>query len=134
MTTQHFKDSARSIATHLDRQGIQYDVYQLLNLTEALVSNGASFIDPTTTAQYREDERKATHERLVTAALNNSEVLEGLRGNKKIAAIKVLRLATACGLKEAKDAVEDDRVTIAANMLPDPWALLNNGHGDEPPF
>jgi ribosomal protein L7/L12 len=132
MTTQHFKDSARSIASHLDRQGISYDVYQLLNLTEALVSNGVSFVDPATTSAYREAERAATHERLVTAALNSHEVLGSLAERKKINAIKALRSLTACGLKEAKDAVEDDRVEASALMVGDPWGRHHDS--DEPPF
>lgn len=34
-----------------------------------------------------------------------------MKDKKKINAIKELRVLTSCGLKEAKDAVEDKRVT-----------------------
>lgn len=50
------------------------------------------------------------HEELVKVALNNFAVMTNVRESKKIQAIKELRTATSCGLKEAKDAVDDNRV------------------------
>ena len=50
------------------------------------------------------------HEQLVQVALKNFMVMTNVRESKKIQAIKELRTATSCGLKEAKDAVEDSRV------------------------
>jgi len=53
---------------------------------------------------------QTTHDLLVGRALGSTEVIQFLRDGKKIAAIKELRTITSCGLKEAKDAVEDYRV------------------------
>jgi ribosomal protein L7/L12 len=57
-----------------------------------------------------------THEGRVTAALSTPSVMEWVRSDKKIHAIKELRAATGCGLKEAKEAVEDERV-----QMHNPW-------------
>lgn len=54
-----------------------------------------------------------SHNVLVAVASGLSEVGSSLHEGKKINAIKVLRDYTACGLKEAKDAVE---------ALADPWS------------
>lgn len=51
-----------------------------------------------------------THDSRVEAGLRSTEVLNYLRDGKKINAIKELRTITSCGLKEAKDAVEDERL------------------------
>lgn len=111
MSSQHFKNTARTLANVLDNSGIQYDVYALLNLTDALV--GVSFVDP-------EVPDYSTHEGRVLAALSNAEVLMHLRDGKKINAIKALRSQTLCGLKEAKDAIEDSRVEVHY-VRPDGW-------------
>lgn len=51
-----------------------------------------------------------THDALVAAARNSGEVMDAVRESRKIDAIKRLRTLTSCGLKEAKDAIESDRV------------------------
>ncbi len=106
MTSQHFKDSARSLARTLDSVGMTYDVYTLLSLTEALISQQDNFRDPLLPPDY------STHEARVMAALGSPEVIAFLNAGKKINAIKELRSITLCGLKEAKDAVEDSRVEV----------------------
>lgn len=57
----------------------------------------------------------STHDGRVQAALNSVDIMESMKARKKINAIKDLRALTSCGLKEAKDAVEDRRVLDAAN-------------------
>lgn len=53
---------------------------------------------------------ESLHEQLVRTALNDRVVIDNLQAGKKIQAIKELRAVTACGLLEAKLAVEDSRV------------------------
>jgi len=55
-----------------------------------------------------------THDNLVRRARDSHKVWEQVQERKKIEAIKQLRALTGCGLKEAKEAIEDDRV----------WGLL----------
>lgn len=63
------------------------------------------------------------HEYLVTKAKQSDEVLAFMRKNQKINAIKVLKESIpGLGLREAKEAVQDDRVSIHANLTPDPWS------------
>lgn len=59
------------------------------------------------------------HDKLVNYAMLDSEILGHLADGHKIQAIKVLRFrVTNCALKEAKDAVEDYRVT---NLIDPPF-------------
>lgn len=51
-----------------------------------------------------------SHDDLVRIAMGSPTVMEHCHAGKKINAIKELRTITYCGLKEAKDAVEDPRV------------------------
>ncbi len=67
-----------------------------------------------------ENRYEFTHEALVRAALGDEEVLGHMRDQKKINAIKALRTLTGCGLREAKDACEDQRVYDATGYTP--WA------------
>lgn len=53
---------------------------------------------------------ESLHEQLVRTALCDDFIIECLQAGKKIQAIKELRSMTGCGLREAKDAVEDARV------------------------
>lgn len=55
-----------------------------------------------------------SHEARVFAALSNKKTMDFMRASQKINAIKELRMVANCGLKEAKDAVEDDRVILAS--------------------
>lgn len=64
-------------------------------------------IDPHPTA--------VTHEGLVGRVLLSETIMEALVRAQKILAIKELRAQTFCSLKEAKDAVEDARVTRAVD-------------------
>jgi hypothetical protein len=52
------------------------------------------------------------HDKLVNYAMIDTEILDNLQAGRKIQAIKVLRTrVVGAGLKQAKDAVEDWRVT-----------------------
>ena len=115
----NFRTAAKSIAKTLDKHGITYDVYQLLNLTDDLLRDG-----------YEPEVDYSTHEGRVTAALESPDVMQHMYEGKKINAIKELRLLTSCGLKEAKDAVEDNLVAIKASLMSNPW----DHHNYQPPF
>lgn len=69
---------------------------QVLAIADALADNTPAYRDRTPT--------------LVESALDSGAVLDHIRAGQKIPAIKALRVVTGCGLKEAKDAVEDARV------------------------
>ena len=56
------------------------------------------------------------HDSLVETALRSASIIDSVADGRKIQAIKDLRDATGCGLREAKDAVEDRRVTERANL------------------
>lgn len=109
MSNDHYKATARSIANALDNVGIGYDVYQLLNLTDTFV--GQSFIDPSLPTP------EQSHDALVLTAIQDREVMAHMFDKKKINAIKELRRISSCGLKEAKDAVEDHRVSTAMDRF-----------------
>ena len=57
-----------------------------------------------------------THDSLVRTALGTASIMDNLANGKKIQAIKDLRTAAGCTLKEAKDAIEDGRVTYRASL------------------
>jgi len=57
--------------------------------------------------QSREVMRKLTHQDTYAGLVLNENVKSLAKANRKIDAIKELRTATGCGLKEAKDAVEE---------------------------
>lgn len=109
MSNAHFKSTAHTLAGYLDSAGISYDVYALLNLTDSLI--GLSFIDPSIPTP------ESMHDARVLRAVQSPDVMGHLWDNKKISAIKELRLLANCGLKEAKDAVEDIRVTRMAHRM-----------------
>ena len=56
------------------------------------------------------------HDRLVETALRSASIIDNVANGRKIQAIKDLRAAAQCSLKEAKDAIEDRRVTERANL------------------
>lgn len=123
----HFKNVTHTLATACGNAGVTLDVYALLHLSEALIDMGFD-------ANERDPEQEVTeHNMLVDAAIGLPECMEYMRQTQKIRAIKVLRDMTGCGLKAAKDAVEDNRVGIHVNLISDPWGV-GNAHEDEPPF
>ena len=81
------------------------NVYTLLTATDEVLTalKDAGFLIPET-PDY------STHQGRVQAALNSVVVMDYVRDDKKIHAIKELRTLTSCGLKEAKDAVEATEV------------------------
>ena len=54
-----------------------------------------------------------THRELVDIAIDDPEVMQHMMDTKKISAIKRLRELTGQGLKETKEAVEDNDVAVA---------------------
>ena len=62
-----------------------------------------------------------SHKHLVDLVLNNPEIIDKLLLNRKIEAIKMLRALTNCGLKSAKEAVEDQRVSDKVYTMKYQW-------------
>lgn len=103
------------------------DTYNLLDAADAVVALDDTI--PVSRPEIKSPDGKATwdwdysrwrfdHDDLVNVALNNSVVMQYVADGKKINAIKELRAVSRAGLKESKEAVEDQRVVSAAN---DPW-------------
>jgi hypothetical protein len=120
MLTDRFRSVAIALQPYIS------DTYDLLNATDAVLRLDANVRD----AQ--------NHDSLVAAARGSEDVLAPMREGRKILAIKALRSLTGCGLKAAKEAVEDSRVmefwetdrwTVPQG---DPWAL--DSQDSEPPF
>jgi ribosomal protein L7/L12 len=67
------------------------------------------------------DARNDLHQVLVNVARQDAQILTAMEGapqfRKKIEAIKRLRAMTLCSLKAAKEAIEDPRVSDAANPM-----------------
>lgn len=80
--------------------GITLDTYAVLAVYEALETHIPA---PATVMEF-------THDALVARALSSRKVMEEVFLNRKINAIKELRQITGCNLKQAKEAIEDDRV------------------------
>ena len=59
---------------------------------------------------------ESQHDYLVKKALGDKNILDSVRDGKTIQAIRDLRDQTQCGIREAKDAVEDRRVIEEANL------------------
>lgn len=97
-----FKSIARALAPFLGGS-------DLLDATEAVMAVSPMQSLPHYTIS-PSGQRVYVHDDLVVLARNNSEVMDFMRSGKKIHAIKVLRQQTLCGLKQAKEAVEDSRV------------------------
>lgn len=111
MTTNTFRIIALALRDHVS------DSYALLAATDSIES-----VLPELTRIAAENEtmrqsvRYDTHEHRVLAAIRSETVLAYMQEGKKINAIKELRAVASCGLKEAKDAIEDDRVADAAGV------------------
>lgn len=57
------------------------------------------------------------HNSLVETALHSASIIDNLANGKKIQAIADLRRIAGCTIKEAKDVIEDRRVTYRATLL-----------------
>lgn len=125
-TSLHFKQSTRNLAAAVERAGVSLDVYALLNITDHLITAGVNF------AEHAPAPTVTDHDRLVQMVLVVPEVMQNLRDSRKIVAIKEVRRLSGCSLKAAKDAVEDDLVSISVNLMSDPWAVPVDP--EEPPF
>lgn len=116
MAEPTFRDVAFALSPYFNNN------LDLLNATDSMVS----FI-----ASYTSTRTELTHEQLVSIAMDSNNITFELREGRKITAIKTLRNMTGCGLKAAKDAVEDQRVQM---RIVDPWSTLPKDAFTEPPF
>ena len=81
-----------------------------LNMYGELFPQGGGIVNPIDLYRLREKLNGNVHENLVWVAPQIPAIVQSLRNGQKIQAIKELRQVTMCGLKEAKDAIGDDRV------------------------
>ena len=96
-----FRTVARALQPYIS------DTYDLLNAADAVLTAMSTPAMPD----------KPTHEDLVAIALDSESVMNFIRDEQKINAIKELRSLTRCSLKETKDAVEDYRVVHKGVLL-----------------
>jgi ribosomal protein L7/L12 len=145
MVSNRFRDVAKALQPYVS------DTYDLLNAVDAVLSLDAPE-SPWTAVMPKWDANlnrwEYPHNALVDLALANTEVMEGMYDGKKIQAIKALRTASGCGLKAAKDACEDARIServqqkslddLRAKLAGDPWATPEcdsyDVYDEEPPF
>jgi ribosomal protein L7/L12 len=141
MVSQDFKAFTHKVSTALTDNNVHVDVYTLLGIADAL------FVEPVAETPHDALVRQALEDpgHLLTDYAGNQDnttVLEFLQDNKKINAIKRLRLIAGSGLKESKEAIEDERVTakvtelqveaLRAKLTSNPWDQAFER--DEPPF
>jgi len=93
------------------------DSRALMRATEAIMAMlpKEPITSPDKIAVWNNSQWEFGHEKLVNKALKDPDVTYEVEANRKIAAIKLLRDRTGCGLKAAKDAIEDSRVWGYAN-------------------
>jgi hypothetical protein len=102
----------RTLAREIALGGPNLTVTEVLNLTEYLL--------PLFPAEVPLD--NSDPEALGRHALTLYKVVDAASRDRKIEAIKELRAATSCGLKEAKDAIESKAFTsVHTIMAPRPW-------------
>lgn len=123
--SERFRTVARVLRPYVS------DVYALTDAADAIVSLPTEAVPVVA----------PPHDLLVFAALGHDGVMAEVNNNKKINAIKILRGlwsntggGSGIGLKAAKEAIEDPRVSGAYNT---PWATpswVDDRDPDEPPF
>lgn len=114
-----------------------YNPHDLIRATDAIIDlmpEPTTITSPNGKAVWDGTRWEYKHDDLVEIALANHEVIEQLSNTRKIQAIKRLREISGAGLKAAKDAIESNRVQIAAGLHPNPWAAPPVGQEPEPPF
>ena len=99
MDLNTFKDAGRALSVNLPNLTFSEVVVVLETLNPWMVTTGQEQAPGETTRDW-----------LVRRALDSTKVMDAVRDNKKINAIKELRSITSAGLKDAKEAVEDYRV------------------------
>lgn len=110
------------------------DVYNLTNAADAVVALDLEIPKPEMPVVKSPDGHATynwttrlwdyEHSYLVDVARNNDALLAEMAQNKKINAIKELRMAVpGAGLRVCKEAVEDTLVSIAASLRADPWSI-----------
>lgn len=129
MTNARFRSLAVALASHVP------GTYALIDAVDAVMHLDGTIepVQPTiktpdgkATYNWQTGRWDFNHADLVDTAINDPEVMGHMWDNKKILAIKALRVKTMCGLKEAKEAIEDPCVSLA---MSDPWRRVT-----EPPF
>lgn len=108
MPSDLFRTVALALRSHIS------DTYSLIEATDAVLAVVPTYSAPAAAAP---STTYHGHESYVEVALNNPVVLGYLVASRKINAIKALRTATGCGLRDAKDAVEDYRVVDHAAVI-----------------
>ena len=116
MLTERFRAVAFALEPYVD------GTYNLLRAADAVVA-----LDNTIAHQN-------THDSLVHVVLNDYAIMDEVRDGKKIKAIKALRAQANCGLKEAKEAIEDERVYSQFNVWHEEGMWRKDSVSDEPPF
>lgn len=118
--SNRFRTVALALRSHVS------DTYNLLAAADAIVALDDTIEvarpvikSPDGGATYNWDSGRwdFSHGHLVDIAKTDGQILASLDNNKKIEAIKRLRAVAHCGLREAKDAVEDYRVDAAVRDL-----------------
>ena len=116
MTSNNFRTAALALRDYVD------GTYNLLNAADAVVSAFPQ-LQESPLPEWERDllTGRSDQEALTQAALRDPEAMREMRENKKINAIKRLRYLTSCGLKEAKDAIEDPRIINATGFAQGHW-------------
>lgn len=139
MASKHTQ-TMQSVASILTDTVGFLDTYVLIGAASAL----ADYIEAQVAAGVRDltpatPRMEYSHDALVALAVENAGIVAYVADSRKINAIKDLRGLTHCGLKAAKDAVEDSRMETAAalhtlrvKLTGNPWD--HHHEQDEPPF
>ena len=96
MSHKDFTEFARKVADALGTHAGITNPYTILSVANDLYVESAAPVN--------------SHEGRVAVCLGSPTIINFMQDGKKIHAIKELRQITGCGLREAKDAVEDYRV------------------------
>jgi hypothetical protein len=131
--SQEFKDFTVKVRDALFAEGLIPDTYQLLNIADALYVGPSA--DHNVLVQIAlEDDGSVEVPQFGNVVGAHCPIVDLVADKKRINAIKRLRALTDCGLKEAKLAIEDPRVTQAADLESlrnalsgDPWAPCPHG-------
>lgn len=112
-----------------------------MNFRDMLIKLAAVAANPETDFLMRladavaEPEPDLTHELLVACAAQSQQIMDDLGANRRILAIKELRFAKGCSLKQAVNAVDAIRLpTPPDEMLADPWGIPSYTVDTDSPF
>ena len=118
MMELNFRSLAKILANYID------EPHTMIQATDAILTafpvqqpndKMVGLKSPDGKAHWNGERWVFVHEALVQRALYNSTIMDSVKSDRKIQAIKHLRDMTYCGLKEAKEAIEDQRIWGAHN-------------------